>query len=179
MRIIAGKYGKRRFTVPAGFKARPTTDFAKENLFNVLENILAWEGKRVLDLFAGTGSMGLEFLSRGCQEVVAVEQNKKHHRFLLKLAEELNDPAYQPICMDAFQYIRSPRLEPFSIVFADPPYALENIAELPRLLESNGVMAPKGTLILEHPKTIDLREQPYFHEHRAYGSVNFSIFFYP
>lgn len=178
MRIIRGKYGKRRFTIPKTFKARPTTDLAKENLFNVLENIIDWEGKRALDLFAGTGSMGFEFLSRGCEEVVAVEADKQHYEFLKEISKKLGDPAYIPVRADVFSYI-SGVTKPFNIVFADPPYQMENIAQLPDLLAQNGVVAPVGTVIIEHPKEVDMSHHPYFEEKRVYGSVNFSIFFYP
>ncbi|KGL52868.1 methyltransferase [Porphyromonas canoris] len=178
MRIIRGKYGKRRFEVPSGFKARPTTDFAKENLFNVLENIFDWDGKSVLDLFAGTGSIGLEFLSRGCRSVVAVEKDKRHYLFLQKLADTLKDPAYRPILSDAFRFIES-RRGSFDIVFADPPYALDNIEEIPDLLIKHGTVHSGSTIIIEHPGTISFSSHPCFYSHKVYGSVNFSILFVP
>lgn len=177
MRIISGKYKHRHFEVPHTFKARPTTDFAKEGLFNILCNgyVDFDANPSVLDLFAGTGSISLEFLSRGCCRVVSVEQDTQHFRFLVQTARTLDDAAWTPLRTDVFRYLAKPR-EQFNLVFADPPYALSRIPELPDLVLHNGLLAEGGIFVLEHGKDHDFSAHQYFVEHRAYGSVNFSFF---
>lgn len=177
MRIVAGKYRGRHFPVPTSFKARPTTDFAKENLFNVLQsNYVDFSAApRALDLFAGTGSISLELLSRGCSEVVSIEKDRDHFRFLARTARLLDDPAWKPICADVFAFIKRPT-QPFDIIFADPPYALPQLPTLPRTLLDAGLLAPDGLLIVEHGKTNDFSTLPEFLARRTYGSVNFSFF---
>ncbi len=121
MRIIRGKYGRRRFEVPKNITARPTTDFARENLFNVLENLDDFEGKTALDLFAGTGAISLEFASRGCSEVTAVEQAPVQAQFIRSVKEKLGDTALRVIKGDVFKFIATCGRS-FDFIFADPPY---------------------------------------------------------
>lgn len=175
MRVITGKYKGRYFDVPRNFKARPTTDFAKENLFNVLRAYVDFEETRVLDLFCGTGSITLEFLSRGCPLVVSVERDRAHFSFIAQTLRRLNDPAARPLCGDALKYIAR-STEGFDLVFADPPYALPELPELPEQILGSDVLRPGGLLVLEHGKMQDFSAHPCFLEHRAYGSVNFSFF---
>lgn len=175
MRVITGKYKGRHFDVPRNFKARPTTDFAKENLFNVLRAYVDFEETRVLDLFCGTGSITLEFLSRGCPRVVSVEKDRAHFSFISQTLRALKDPAAQPLCGDALKYVARSN-EGFDLVFADPPYALPELPELPQRILGGEVLRPGGLLVLEHGKTLDFSDHPCFLEHRAYGSVNFSFF---
>lgn len=176
MRVITGKYKGRHFDVPRTFKARPTTDFAKENLFNVLNGYVDWEtGPTALDLFAGTGSITLELLSRGCSRVVSVEKERLHHGFIRSFLEKLGDEAAIPVCGDVFRFVARCN-EPFDIVFADPPYQLPNIAELPELVLARNIVKPEGIFILEHGKANDFSNHPRFIEQRTYGSVNFSFF---
>lgn len=176
MRIVGGKYKRRRFDVPHTFKARPTTDFAKENLFNVLGNLVDFEAcDRVLDLFSGTGSIGLEFVSRGCGQVVSVEKDYAHYTFICKVQRELGDAAWLPLKADVFKYIERCNT-PFDIVFADPPYALERLGELPDLILGAGMMAPDGLLVLEHGGDYSFKDHPHFLQEREYGSVHFSFF---
>lgn len=177
MRIISGKYKHRRFDVPHTFKARPTTDFAKEGLFNMLDNhyVDFSAAPRALDLFAGTGSISLELLSRGCDRVVSVEMDTQHFRFLAQTARELDDPAWALLRADVFRYLARPR-ETFDLIFADPPYALERIPELPGLVFGAGLLSPGGLFVLEHGQKQDFSAAPHFVDHRAYGSVNFSFF---
>lgn len=180
MRIIRGKYGRRRFDVPTNITARPTTDFAKENIFNVLENLVDFEqdAPQALDLFAGTGAISLEFLSRGCRSVTAVEKASTQANFIRKIATQLNDPNLHLVRGDALRYIQaSPRS--FDIVFADPPYDLPGFAEIPRKILSSGLLHPGSIFIIEHSGKHDFSSLPNFLEHRAYGSVNFSIFSIP
>ena len=176
MRVITGKYKGRHFNVPHNFKARPTTDFAKENPFNVLNGYLDFdEAPEALDLFAGTGSITLELLSRGCRRVVAVERDPMHFGFITKTLAALGDKACVPLRADVFRYLSTCR-EQFDFVFADPPYALPRLEELPTLVLGRGLLKPEGLFVLEHGKTNDFSTHPQFIEHRSYGSVNFSFF---
>ena len=134
MRIISGKYGRRRFDVPSSFSARPTTDFAKENLFNVLSNLVDFEGLEALDLFAGTGSISFELLSRGCKNVTSIEKNNAHAAFISKVAKELKDENMRLIKGDAFRFLKSTEAESFDFIFADPPYALKELPDVPGIV---------------------------------------------
>lgn len=176
MRVITGKYKGRHFDVPRTFKARPTTDFAKENLFNVLNSYVDWdEGPVALDLFAGTGSITLELLSRGCSRVISIEKDRLHYGFIKGFLDKLGDEAGLPVCGDVFKYLIRCH-EQFDIVFADPPYQLENLADIPDIVLDHGLLREEGLLVLEHGKTHDFSAHPRFVEHRAWGSVNFSFF---
>lgn len=175
MRIITGKYKGKRFDVPHSFKARPTTDFAKENIFNVLRAYVDFEECRVLDLFAGTGSITLEFLSRGCPEVTCVERDHQHFGFIASCLRSIGDPAARPVCGDALRFIdRASRS--YDLIFADPPYALRELPELPDRVMNSKLVTDETLFVLEHGKNNDFSQRPDFLEHRAYGSVNFSIF---
>ncbi|MCH5222159.1 MAG: RsmD family RNA methyltransferase [Muribaculaceae bacterium] len=175
MRIIRGKYGRRRFDVPSNITARPTTDFARENIFNVLENIIDFEGKDALDLFAGTGAISFEFLSRECRHVTSVEKAVTQQRFIEKVKHELGADNHTLVRGDALRYIASaPRA--FDIIFADPPYDMEGFAEIPAKILDSGLVKPGTIVVVEHSKKHDFSALPSFREHRAYGSVNFSIF---
>lgn len=175
MRIIRGKYGRRRFDVPTNITARPTTDFARENIFNVIENLIDLEGATALDLFAGTGAVSFEFLSRECKSVTAVEKAATQYNFITKVAKTLGDDNIRVIRGDVFKFLATVQT-PYDIVFADPPYDLPGFAEIPgKILASKAVK--EGTLVIvEHNKSHDFSALPGFLEHRAYGSVNFSIF---
>lgn len=175
MRIIRGKYGKRRFDVPKNITARPTTDFARENIFNVLDNIVNIEGMIACDLFAGTGAISFELASRGCRTVVAVESASTQLSFIYKVKEKLGDSAVKVLKGDVFRYIRTAR-ESFDIVFADPPYDHPRFDEIPELI-LNSCLVKEGTIVLiEHSGRRDFSGLPQFVEQRVYGSVNFSIF---
>lgn len=175
MRIIRGKYGRRRFEVPKNITARPTTDFARENLFNVLENLDDFEGKTALDLFAGTGAIGLEFASRGCSEVTAVEQAPVQAQFIRSVKEKLGDTALRVIKGDVFKFIATCGRS-FDFIFADPPYDHPRFEEVPELILSSAMVKPGTVVIIEHSRTRDFSTLPGFSQHRVYGSVNFSIF---
>ena len=178
MRVIPGKYKGRHFDVPRTFKARPTTDFAKENLFNVLRAYIDFPSTRALDLFAGTGSITLELLSRGCPLVVSVEKDRQHFSFISAVLRKLDDPGARPYCGDALRFVARCR-EQFDLIFADPPYALPELPELPDRVMQSSVLAPDGIFVLEHGARHDFSARPDFLAHRAYGSVNFSFFRHP
>ena len=162
--------------MPHSFKARPTTDFAKENLFNVLNNYMDFEdGITALDLFAGTGSISIELVSRGCDRVISVEKEPSHYAFICKILKELQTDVCLPIRGDVFKFINGSR-EQFDFIFADPPYELKNLATIPDLIFSNQLLKEDGLFILEHGKQDNFEEHPHFLERRVYGSVNFSFF---
>ena len=175
MRIITGKYKGRHFDIPRTFKARPTTDFAKENIFNVLMGYLDFDGATALDLFAGTGSITLELLSRGCSQVVSVEKDRDHHRFIQQCVEKLNDLNVQCLRGDVFRFIERCHQQ-FDFIFADPPYALKELPTIPDLIFSHDLLAEDGVFVFEHGKDNDFSQHPHFVEHRSYGSVNFTLF---
>jgi 16S rRNA (guanine(966)-N(2))-methyltransferase RsmD len=175
MRIITGKYKGRHFDIPHSFKARPTTDFAKENIFNVLTQYVNLEEAAALDLFSGTGSISLELLSRGCSTVVSVEMDRDHHRFICECLKKLGDVHCTPLRADAFRFIKSCKKQ-FDLIFADPPYALKELPTIPDLIFEKGLLAEGGIFVFEHGKDHDFTQHPHFIEHRSYGSVNFSLF---
>ena len=211
--------------MPRTFKARPTTDFAKENIFNVLTAYVDFEGATALDLFSGTGSITLELVSRGCSQVVSVELDRDHHRFIKQCigklfpehrintdlhgqsedirvnpmpnpnrqseeirvnpmqssnrqSEEIRVnpmPKIQCIRGDVFRFIKSCHTQ-FDLIFADPPYALKELPQIPALVLEKNMLKPGGVFVFEHGKDYDFSQHPGFVEHRSYGSVNFSIF---
>lgn len=176
MRVISGIYKRRRFDVPHTFKARPTTDFAKENLFNVLMNYLDFEeGVTALDLFAGTGSISIELVSRGCDRVISVEKDPQHHAFISKVMKEVKADRCLPLRGDVFRYIEKCN-EQFDFIFADPPYALKELSTIPQKIFEYKLLKPEGLFVLEHGKDLSFEQDPHFIEHRHYGSVNFSFF---
>ena len=181
MRIITGKYKGRHFDIPRSFKARPTTDFAKENIFNVLTQYVDFEDATALDLFSGTGSISLELLSRGCSQVVSVELDRDHHRFIQECIHKLTanthhpSPEIIPIRGDVFRFIKSCKQQ-FDFIFADPPYALKELPTIPDLIFEKGLLKADGIFVFEHGKDHDFSAHPHFVEHRSYGSVNFSLF---
>jgi len=179
MRIVTGKYKGRHFDIPRSFKARPTTDFAKENIFNVLVQYVDFEDAEALDLFSGTGSISLELLSRGCKQVVSVELDRDHHRFITECVKKLTAGGTElpviPIRGDVFRFLKSCKQQ-YDLIFADPPYALKELATLPDIIFERQLLKEEGIFVLEHGKDHDFSQHPHFVEHRAYGSVNFSIF---
>ena len=175
MRIITGRYKGRHFDIPRSFKARPTTDFAKENIFNVLTQYVDFDGATALDLFSGTGSISLELLSRGCQQVVSVEMDRDHHRFIQDCLKKLDTKACIPIRGDVFRFLKSCRQQ-YDFIFADPPYALKELPEIPDLVIGRQLLKDGGIFVFEHGKDHDFSNHPHFLEHRSYGSVNFSLF---
>ena len=162
--------------MPRSFKERPTTDFAKENLFNVLKGYIDFdEEPTALDLFSGTGSITLELLSRGCSRVVSVEADSLHYSFICGFVEKLQDLNAFPVRADVFRFLSKCR-EQFDFIFADPPYALPQLEQLPDIILSQHLLREDGLFVLEHGKTQDFSQHPHFVDHRAYGSVNFSFF---
>ncbi|HEX3008779.1 MAG TPA: RsmD family RNA methyltransferase [Bacteroidales bacterium] len=175
MRIISGKYRGKTIFTGKEFQSRPTTDFAKESLFNILANSVDFEDVKVLDLFAGTGGIGFEFASRGSSHVDAVEGNFKHHEFIRKIAKDLQFEGYKAIKSDVLKYIERCPFK-YDIVFADPPFDWEHTEELPTVVFGSGILEAEGMLIVEHPKRISFAGNARLFDHRVYGNVHFSFF---
>ncbi|HBJ77200.1 MAG TPA: 16S rRNA (guanine(966)-N(2))-methyltransferase RsmD [Porphyromonadaceae bacterium] len=175
MRIISGIYRGKRFELPAGFKARPTTDFAREGLFDILSNRFDFSSLHALDLFAGTGAISLELSSRGAERVVCVEMNRLHFLHIKQCIKSLQDTSVVPICGDVFRYIKAER-EQFNFIFADPPYDLSTLEDIPERVLSSNLLLGDGLFVLEHSKKNDFSSMPEFVEKRVYGNVNFSFF---
>jgi len=175
LRIISGKYKGRIISPPKNFKARPTTDRAKESLFNILNNRIDFEGIMVLDLFSGTGSIGFEFASRGAKSVEMVDLNFKHIEHLKKSVKELSMNNVKVRRADFFQYINKNN-SLFDIIFADPPYDMDGFEKVPELILKSGILQEDGIFIMEHPKQIEFNSLEGFKEQRNYGGVNFSFF---
>ncbi len=178
MRIISGKYRGRRFSPPKFFKARPTTDLAKEGLFNVLNNIVDIENARVLDLFAGTGSISYEFMSRGAKHVCAVDINGRYLEYIKKNAEIIagDENIISIRRANVFSFLEKSDLN-YDIIFADPPYNLQNIDKIPQIMFNNEKFNKKSLIILEHSRYTDYSDYKEFTTLKKYGKVNFSFFY--
>jgi len=175
LRIIGGRFKGRRINPPSGFRSRPTTDFARESLFNILNNRVDFETINVLDLFSGTGSISYEFASRGACSVHLVEKDISHISGIKKIIRELGFDNIKPIHIDVKAYLRTCSVK-YDIVFADPPYELSWLNELPDLVTGAGIINEDGFFILEHPRDMSFADHKLFFEHRNYGGVNFSFF---
>lgn len=161
--------------MPHNITARPTTDFARENIFNVIENIMDLEDKTALDLFAGTGAVSYELLSRGCKSVTAVEKATTQIAFIRKVKNLLGDENLTIIKGDVFKFISGCNSS-FDFIFADPPYDLDRFGEIPGLVLNSDLLRQEGLFVMEHSRAYEFSSLPYFLEHRIYGSVNFSLF---
>lgn len=175
MRIISGELKGRRFQAPDTLPARPTTDAAKESLFNILGNHLDWEDLDVLDLFAGIGSISLEFVSRGARNVHAVDSHAGCARFIQSMAQKFQMDNLHVFRQDAFDYLKRSRFS-YNLIFADPPYQLENIAAIPDIVLNAGCLVKDGFFILEHSDKYHFEQDPRCIEERRYGKVHFSFF---
>lgn len=175
MRIISGKFKGKVIIAPKNIPTRPTTDFAKTGLFNILRNHFEFEKIRVLDLFAGTGSITLEFASRGCEESISVEQNPTCFKYLISKVKELDLPGSKIYRADVFKFIKKD-FGVFDIIFADPPYHLKLKKELINIIFDKELLKENGWFILEQSENDDIIENEYFVENRKYGHVSFSIY---
>jgi len=175
MRIISGIYGGRRLSPPKNITARPTTDFAKESLFNLLNNRMDFEGIDMLDLFAGTGGIGIECASRGAREVTAVEIAHVQQNWIIACCRQLGIRNLSVIRGDVFKFLSACRTK-YDLIFADPPYALEQLPALPDVILDRNILKEDGWLVIEHGKDTDFTDHPRHKETRTYGSVHFSFF---
>ena len=175
MRIVAGTLKGRRLNPPANLPVRPTTDMAREGLFNILNNYVDFDECMVMDLFAGTGAMSVEFISRGAREVTAIDINNACTDYIKSEAQRLELRNLRVVRADVFDLLKRANRK-FDIVFADPPYALEGLETLPDLVFEHQVLNEDGIFILEHPREYSFEEHPHFWQHRNYGKVNFTFF---
>lgn len=175
MRIVGGKYKGRIFNPGKKFSARPTTDLAKEALFNILANRYDFSEMDILDLFAGTGSIGYEFISRDAREVSFVESNFNHVRFIKEVIEMLAVKNARIFRDDVFHFLKHSPGQ-FDLIFADPPFDAPFIQSLPQTVFDSRILKEGGLLILEHPKNFNFSHTQNFFELRQYGKVNFSFF---
>lgn len=175
MRIIAGTLRGRRLNPPTQLPVRPTTDMARESLFNILNNYVDYEASSVLDLFAGTGAVSLEFVSRGARDVTAVDINASCTDFIKATTQHFSVDNLRVVRADVFELLRRANRQ-FDIVFADPPYAAPDLPRLPEMVFEHGLLTDDGIFILEHPREFSFENEPHFWQHRAYGKVNFTFF---
>lgn len=176
MRIISGSLGGIRINPPANMPyTRPTTDIAKEGLFNILQNNLDFEELKTLDLFGGTGSISYELASRGASDLTIVEKDQQMFSFIKKTAETLKLENFKVVKSDVFRFIEQCS-EKFDLIFAGPPYALQAIDDLPKLIFEKQLLNKNGWFILEHTPRNNYESFPYFHSSRNYGTTVFSIF---
>jgi len=179
MRIISGIFGSRRFNPPAGIPARPTTDLAKGGLFNALDNMMNLEGIKTLDIFGGTGSISYELASRGAEDMTVVEKDNVSVAFIKKTAGELGiADKLHVVRNDAFRFINQ-CTDQYDFIFADPPYALPAMDDLPMLVFEKQLLKPGGIFVLEHTTRNDYKAHPHFLRMKNYGTTIFSFFLQP
>lgn len=175
MRIVSGIYKGKTFNPPKNLKARPTTDTAKEGLFNIIGNQFDFDTISVLDLFSGTGSISFEFASRGTQNIHLVELDSMHFQFIKKVQKELNLMQITPIRYDAYKFLKNCKLT-FDIIFADPPYSFTGIEKIAQIVFEKNLLKKDGILVIEHSKQTSLEHVERFYEKRMYGNTHFSFF---
>ena len=176
MRIVGGEHGGRRFNPPGSMPhTRPTTDVAKEGLFNVLQNNLAFEELKTLDLFGGTGSISYELASRGVNDLTVVEKDEKMFEFIKKTSEALRLENFKIVKSDVFRFINNCS-DQFDFIFAGPPYALTNIDDLPKLVFEKKLLKLHGWFVLEHTPRNDYKTFPFYKTEKNYGTTVFTIF---
>lgn len=178
IRIIGGELKGRRITAPSNLPVRPTTDYAKEGLFNVLNNRIDFTSVKALDLFAGTGNISYELGSRGCPEITAVDAEFRCIRFIGETAEKLGLKQIRTVRSDVYTFISRAKAQ-WDLIFADPPFAQTGLVKIPGLIFENKLLRPGGILIVEHPERIIFPDTANLLENRHYGKVNFSIFGQP
>jgi 16S rRNA (guanine(966)-N(2))-methyltransferase RsmD len=175
VRIVGGEHKGRIIDVGRDFNARPTTDFAREALFNILSNHFDFKEISFLDLFSGSGSISFECCSRGCREIDLVEINSRFVQHILKVASKINMSGIHPIHMDVFRFLKLCRRQ-YDLIFADPPYEMNNLADLPGAVMEKDLLLPGGWFILEHSRKHNFKEVPHYFDERKYGNVHFSFF---
>ncbi|HEY9363784.1 MAG TPA: RsmD family RNA methyltransferase [Chitinophagaceae bacterium] len=179
MRIIGGDMGGRRVHPPSKMPhTRPTTDIAKEGLFNIIENNLDISSLKTLDLFGGTGSISYELASRGAKDLTVIEKDEKMFSFIKDTAAQLKIENFNILRMDVFKFIDQ-CMDKFDFIFAGPPYALTNIDDLPKKIFEKQLLHSKGWFVLEHTPRNEYKTSPFYKTERNYGTTIFSIFIQP
>lgn len=177
MRIISGKLKGIRMNAPASLPVRPTTDMAKEALFNILYNTYDFDNCNVLDLFCGTGSVSIEFASRGVQHVTSVDKHSGCIYWVKSVIDKYKLTGIELEKADVFKFLEKTG-KSYQIIFADPPYDLPTIPLIPQLVAKNKLLTENGLLVVEHPSLLKLKDQPGYTETRRYGNSSFSFFNY-
>ncbi len=177
-RIISGRLRGKIVRAPGHLPVRPTTDFAKESLFNILNNNFVFENIKALDLFAGTGNLSYELASRGCEDIVAVDLSNRCQQFIEKTARELGFSGLKTRKANALDFLKREFRE-YDLIIADPPYDYEEYDELIQTIFKNNLLAKDGMLVIEHDSRGDLSESDFFFETRKYGKVRFTFFQHP
>jgi 16S rRNA (guanine966-N2)-methyltransferase len=175
MRIVAGKFGGRRINPPHLSPTRPTTDFAREGLFNILTHHFDLSAISFLDLFGGTGCISYEMASRGCTDITTVDKHRECIAFMKKTIAELDIPFMKPVKADVFKFINSCHRQ-YDLIFAGPPYPLKNLDTIPDIIFRKALLKPGGWLILEHHPGYDFTQHPCYLQHRNYGATIFTFF---
>lgn len=175
MRIIGGKLGGLRLNPPKNLPVRPTTDLAKEALFNILQNQIEFESLSVLDLFCGTGNISLEFASREAARVISVDRSIHCINYVKDTARQHHLDQVKTYKADVFKFLEI-ETEKFDLIFADPPYDLNRIPEIPKIIFERDLLLPRGLVIVEHQSMQNLSNHPAFIEQRKYGHSSFSFF---
>ena len=175
MRIVSGAFKGRRINPPNNLPVRPTTDLAKESLFNILVNYFTFEDMDVLDLFAGTGNISYEFVSRGCRSVTAIDNNSRCIDFIKKMADDLKMEILHAYRDNVFRFLKH-NTKSYNLIFADPPYDLPGLVDIPDLVLNSSSLVKDGWFILEHPRRVMFSDHKYLLQHRQYGHVNFTVF---
>jgi 16S rRNA (guanine966-N2)-methyltransferase len=175
MRIISGKHRGKLISAPGSAHVRPTTDRAKESLFNILSNQYYLEDVAFLDAFAGWGNICFEMGSRGCEDITAIDVNARSTRFIEKTIEELGYEGVSVIKGNAFRSLEQSK-KPYDIIFADPPYEMPNIHKIPDLVLDNNLLKPEGVLVIEHASFNQMPEHPRKTSTRKYGHTSFSFY---
>ena len=176
MRIISGRYRGRALHPPHNLHARPTTDFAKESLFNILNNYFDFEKINVLDLFAGSGNISYEFASRNSPHIDAIEKDTTNFSYIQQAIRDMKLETLFSYKTDVFRYLKTCHIN-YDIIFADPPYDMDGIEKLPNLIFENNLLKPDGWFILEHSQRKSFENSKLFREERHYGNVHFSFFY--
>jgi len=175
MRIISGKWRGIRLQAPTNLPVRPTTDQAKEALFNILINSFDFDGLKILDLFSGTGNMSYEFVSRGCTDITCVDKHLNCVRFIKETFQKLKFVNTNLIVDDVFKFLKLEQIK-YDIIFADPPYDMPRIAEIADLVMEQDLLNTAGVLIIEHASLQNISNGKGYQETRTYGSTSFSFF---
>lgn len=176
MRIISGQFRGKKLIAPGNLPVRPTTDFAKTGLFNILNNYYSFEKISFLDLYAGTGNLSFEFASRGCSKITAIDKDSNCCSYINKTAQQLNISQFiQVLRSDVLTYLHNCKT-PTDIIIADPPYAETPALELVNLIFDHQLLKPNGVFILEHSSDVDFSQLPHYLQTRKYGIVSFTFF---
>jgi 16S rRNA (guanine(966)-N(2))-methyltransferase RsmD len=175
VRIIGGRFRGRLIEPPAGFRARPTTDFAREGLMNILDNKYDFSVVSLLDLFGGTGAISYEFASRGTADIDIIETDRRNCEFIRHTLQNLELASAKVHRMDVRDWLKICHKN-YDIIFADPPYELKWLTMIPDMVLRSGAITASSLFILEHPKSLDFAGHPSLTDHRKYGNVNFSFF---